>query len=211
MQKVCNKCQKILPISFYAKQKLGKDGYRASCKECVTNTYLRTKKGLIFKMHANQRAKSKKRNHPQPSYTKEDLVDWCMKQPLFHTLYDAWVSSNFDTQLIPTCDRLDDYKPYSLDNICLATFTENSNKYYQNVQEGLNTKSCQPVLCFDLNDNFIQEYHSLSAAARAVGTSHANIRNVCTQTPLRKRNPDGTYRTFIPRKSMGFIWKFKEI
>lgn len=210
MKKICNKCLKELPKSNFALQKLGKDGYRASCKECVKNTYLRTKYGLVKKMLSNQRAKSKKRNHPLPSYTFDELYQWCMSQELFHTLYDTWVSSGYQTRCIPTCDRLDDYKPYTLSNIQLLSWQDNICKYSSDARLGKNTKTCRTVLCFDLQGNFIKEYYSISEAGRAVGTGHANIRNVCEQKPLRKRNPNGTYCYYTPQKCMGFIWRYKD-
>lgn len=210
MKKICNKCLKELPINSFPKQKLGKNGYRASCKDCIKNTYLRTKYGLVKKMLANQRAKSKKRNHPLPKYTFDELYQWCMSQEIFHKLYDTWVSSGYQTRYVPTCDRLDDYKPYTLSNIQLLSWQDNNCKHYSDVRLGKNTKSCRAVLCYDLQGNFVKEYHSIAEASRAVGTNHSNIRNVCEQKPLRKSNPDGSYRYFTPQKSMGFIWRYKD-
>ena len=210
MTKICNKCKKELPKSNFALQKSGKGGYRASCKECVKNTYLRTKHGLIKKMLANQRARSKKCNYPLPNYTFDELHQWCMSQEIFHKLYNTWVSSGYQTRCIPTCDRLDDYKPYALDNIQLLSWQDNNRKHYLDIRSGKNTKTCKTVLCYDLQGNLVKEYYSIAEAGRAVGTSHSNIRNVCEKRPLRKKNPNGTYRYFIPQKSMGFIWRYKD-
>ena len=208
--KTCNVCNKNLPLEAFAIQKAGKDGRRASCKECVKNTYLRTKEGLIIKMHANQRSKSKKRNHPQPSYTKEQLIDWCLNQPIFHTMYENWVNSNYVTNLIPTCDRLDDYKPYSLDNIQLRTYQENVNKYHRDSQNGINTKTAKAVSCFDLAGNWVADYHSLSAAARAFNTSESNIRNICECRPIKRTEKDGSIRYFTPKKLKNHTFRYQE-
>lgn len=209
MTKVCNKCKQDLDLNLFAKQKLGVKGRRASCKQCVTNTYLRSKRGLVIKMHSNQRAKSIRRNHPQPAYTKEELYDWCIQQPIFHEMFDQWAASEYLSDNIPTCDRLDDYKPYSLDNIQLLTYLENSKKHYKDVVNGTNNKRSIAVECYNIDGTFNTEYHSISEAARAVGTTPANIRNVCEGTPLKHKNKDGSTRYYIPKKSKGFIWKYK--
>lgn len=208
--KTCNVCEQQLPLTHFAKQREGKQGRRASCKECVKNKYRHSKRGLVWAMHANQRAKSKKRNHPQPSYTQQELLDWCIQNPIFDALYQEWKNSGYLSDLIPTCDRLDDYLPYSLDNIQLLTFKENSNKYYIDSKNGINTKACTPVICLDTDFNVIAEYHSIVAAARAVNTSHSNIRNVCEQKPLIRKNTDGSVRTWIPRHCKGYVWRYKE-
>lgn len=209
MTKQCTLCKNTLPLANFANQATGKKGKRSSCKECVKNTYQRTKKGLVLAMHANQRAKSKKRGHPQPAYSREELFTWCDQQPQFHAMYDDWVASNYDMQTKPTCDRLDDYKPYSLCNLQLLTYKDNSTKYYQDAISGINTKSASAVVCYNLDGSYHCEYHSLSAAARAVGTSHANIRNVCEGKPISRTNPDGSIRTSIPKTCKGFKWEYK--
>ena len=208
--KTCNKCNLQLPLNAFALQKTGKNGRRASCKKCVKQTYLQSKEGLIIKMHSNQRAKSKQRNHPQPSYSKEELLNWCLNQPIFHTMYANWVNSNYDTNYIPTCDRLDDYKPYSLNNIQLQTYQENISKYYRDSQNGLNTKNAKAVSCFDLEGNWVADYHSISATAKAFNTSPANIRNVCEAKPIKVTNKDGTTREYLPSKVKNHLFKYKE-
>lgn len=209
--KICNVCNQSLELSAFALQSTGKLGVRATCKKCVKTKYLHTTEGLIRKMYTAQRAKSKKRSHPAPNYTLTQLYEWCVKQPIFELLYQAWVNSGYETLKIPTCDRLDDYLPYSLDNLQLLTFEENSKKYYKDAVEGRNTKTCTPVVCYDLQGNYIAEYHSLKSAARAFNTSHANIRNICLGKPILKTNPDGSTRTYVPKQLKGFTWKFKEV
>lgn len=209
MSKPCTVCKQVLPLESFANQATGKLGKRASCKQCVKSTYKHSKKGVVLSIYGNQKAKSKQRNHPQPNYTKEDLYEWCMAQPLFHTLYEAWEASNYSTKLTPSGDRLDDYKPYTLDNLQLVTSQDNSKRYHSDAIEGKNTKSATPVVCYNLDGTYHSEYHSLSAAARAVNTSHANIRNVCNGVPIARTESDGTIRYSTPKKAKGFIWKYK--
>ena len=209
MSKECLGCNRVLYLDAFAKQKLGKLGRRSRCKECVTQTYVRTKKGVVLAMYSNQLTKSKKRGHPAPYYTQKELHEWCHSQQAFHDMYDTWVNSDYDMHLKPTCDRLDDYLPYSLSNIQLMTFIDNTRKFGSDCMSGINTKICKPVLCYSLDGTFLTEYHSINAAARAVDTDVSNIRNVCEKRPLRKLKEDGTYRYYTPKTSMGFLWEYK--
>ena len=52
-----------------------------------------------------------------------------------------------------------------------------------------------PILQYDLEGNFIQEWESVRGAAKALGTTHSNISKVLT----------GRQKT-----AKGFIWKYKE-
>lgn len=208
MSKTCNKCHKTLPLDAFPKQALGKQGRRASCKVCVREIYQRSKKGVILTMYSGQIAKSQKRGHPPPAYTQAELLAWVDAKPLFHELYAAWVEANYAINIKPTCDRLDDYLPYSLDNLQLLTWYANTKKYHQDAINGINTKACRAVDCLDLTGNYIKTYHSISDAARAVGTSHGNIRNVCEGQPIKRIDPDGNTRLYTPKKSKGFIWRY---
>lgn len=102
-----------------------------------------------------------------------------MGQPNFRTLYTAWVDSEFITPLKPSTDRLDDYQPYTLNNIKLTTTEDNINRYYADVIQGINTKTAIAVDQYTLDGVFVASHHSYRAAARAVGQNQVgNIRNV---------------------------------
>lgn len=90
--------------------------------------YRRTKNGLIIKIYNSQLRSSKKRNHEKPKYTLEELKKWFYKQHNFDELYINWVNSNYDKKLTPSCDRINNYKGYSFDNIRLVTWYENKNE-----------------------------------------------------------------------------------
>lgn len=206
--KTCNKCLQNKELSEFAIQKLGKLGRRASCKECVISVYRRTREGVILGMHAGQRAKSIKRCDVPPSYSKEELKQWVLSQEAFEPLYQAWVASGYDMQYAVTCDRLSDYLTYTLDNIQLLSFRDNTLKYQNDAKEGSNTKLCFPVIQLTLDGIYVNEYHSVSAAARAVNSSQSNIRNVCEQKPIKRTESDGSIRWSTPKSAKGFIWRY---
>lgn len=141
--------------------------------------YYRSKEGKLAHMYQAQKLRSKEKGWKQPDYTQKELIDWAMKQDLYHNLYADWKDSNYQKSLAPSIDRIDDYKPYSLDNIQLMTWDSNNTKgsYYQKI--GKNQKNSKAVHQFDLDGNFIQEFHSLKDAERQTGVNNATISRAC--------------------------------
>lgn len=135
--------------------------------------YHKTQRGLINKMCYAQRLSSKRRGHPPPAYTFEELYAWLTTQMEFFHLFNAWVASDYDVNLKPSCDRLDDTKPYTFSNIQITTWKAN------------NTKGCEakfkPVNQLTLEGVFIARHASLNAACKAIGKEKGvtNIEGVC--------------------------------
>ena len=75
-----------------------------------------------------------------------------------------------------------------LENLNLMTCKENTNYGTRN------ERISKPVLQFDLNDNFIKEYPSLTQVERELGFGQGNICNCCK----------GRCKT-----AYGYIWKYK--
>ena len=146
--------------------------------------YAKTKKGLSTVIYSGQVKHSLERNHPKPSYTKEEFREWLFKNSNFDELYDNWVISDYNKWMKPSVDRIDDSKGYSFDNIRLVTWRENSNNFYK--------KNDKNVEQYDIYGNFINEFESISIAIKYTGIY--NIKAVC----LGKRNTAG-----------GYHWKFK--
>jgi hypothetical protein len=137
--KKCKTCKKVLPYDKYGKHSETADGYKGSCNVClrvVTNEYKRSKSGLPARIYNNQKVNSKRRGHPAPDYGVKELRAWLTAQPLFHTLYAAWEASGYERDLVPSCDRKDDSKPYTLSNLTLMTWKENKAKGHQGTRDG---------------------------------------------------------------------------
>ena len=79
-------------------------------------------------MYSHQRASSKKRGHPEPSYDSHWLREWVLSQPEYDEIYKAWVLSGYDKNYTPSIDRIDDSKGYSFDNVQIMTWSENRMK-----------------------------------------------------------------------------------
>lgn len=204
--KTCSVCNLQLPRERFDVQSTGKLGRRADCKEC-RKRFNHTKEGLVALLFSTQRAKSRKRGHPPPAYTRDELAAWIWAQPTAEPMYKLWELSGHDKDLKPSVDRLDDYKPYSLDNIRLIPWGEHKTRYATDAIAGLNTKTCIAVDQFTLDGKFVKTHHSYKDAARSVNGIHSNIRIVACGKPIIRKNKDGSTRSYIRTSAYGFIWK----
>lgn len=128
-----------------------------------------SKRCLITRIYCNQKYRTKNKKLPRISYNKKELSKWLLSQDKFHILYDNWKYNGFDKNLVPSLDRIDVYKGYSFENIRLVTWEENNKNGNIGRKNGRNGKQNKPVLQFDLNNNFINQYHSINEAIRKTG------------------------------------------
>lgn len=147
--KICTKCNIDKPLGEFNKRTASRDGLRFSCKKCVnnmSNTYYKTVLGLITRMYSNQKLHSKYRNHPMPEYSKKEFKEWVINNISFNVLYKNWVESDYDVELVPSVDRLDDNIHYKFNNIQIVTWKDNRNKGFET--KPLNLKSIKSYLVF---------------------------------------------------------------
>jgi hypothetical protein len=137
--------------------------------------YKKTKKGLTAVIYSNQRQNSTTRNMSMPDYTLEELREWVYSQPLFHELYDLWVESGYDTWQTPSLDRLDDYLPYTLDNLQVMTWKENNAKSMVDIREGRNRKPVRAVEGYNEETDDYVEFYSVAQAARELNIGQSLI------------------------------------
>jgi len=191
--KKCTNCRELKLLIEFNKDSAKTDGRRCVCRTCISEIdaeYRRTKDGLIAHIYGAQKASSRHRNHAAPEYAREQLREWVFNQDNFEELYNNWVASGYQKMMKPSCDRLDDYQGYSLDNLRLVTWQDNFDKSLKDRKDGINNKQNRPVIQMGINGTFIADHHSMSHAGRVAATSMGNIVSCCNG----KRKTAGSFR-----------------
>lgn len=195
--KICSKCNLSKSLDCFGNHPLGKNGKQPQCNACKSkevSKYNKTKSGIIKKIYSKQRANSRKRGHLMPDYLLTDLRSWALSQQIFHKLYDEWVSSGYDKALSPSFDRIDDYKPYSLDNINIMTWHENNHKGAEDRKNGINNKGSKSIIQMTIDCVFVKRYHSGCFASRDTGIDQGSISACCRG---------------VRKTAGGYIWRFE--
>ena len=183
--KKCTKCK--IEKTFYKFSKVVRwlDWLSSQCKKCLCekqNKYKRTIPWLVTAIYSKQRISSKRRWHNMPNYTRIELEKWIIKQNNFKKLYDNWVNSWYSKMIVPSVDRIDDYKWYSFDNIQLMTWKENKDKSHKDMRNGKLTNWVNPqkkISWVNLKTGEIIKFHSMMEAERNIWVDHWNISNCC--------------------------------
>lgn len=191
--KTCNTCLHSLPATAFNKAKANTGGLMHLCKECEL-AYRRSYKGKLIKIYSSQRSNSKARKHPEPNYTFKEFQSWA-EQHGYAQLHADWVAKEFDKRSSPSADRLNDYLPYTLDNLRLITWGENDDKAHTCFKNGDLFNKQTPVRQLTKTGEFVASFVSQLAAERATGVSQGNIGIVCRNTGRRK-------------SAGGFKWEF---
>jgi len=156
--------------------------------------YRQSKIGLISVIYSHQKGSSKKRNHPAPNYSKQDLINWCLSKPIFHVLFKEWEKSEFHTYLSPSIDRKNDNIPYTMNNIQLMTWEENRLKGLITRDQKVYDKISRKVIKIDGCTQ--TEYRSAREANRETNINFSNIAQCCRGN----KNSAG-----------GFKWRYADV
>jgi hypothetical protein len=163
--KVCKNCS----IELSIKNKAGRSKLCKPCDNIRRTELRRTKLGLVSSIYGHQKASSIARGHNLPTYTKDELKDWLFSQELFHLLYNNWKILDYQKEYTPSVDRKDDYIGYTMSNIQIMTWSENSDKAHSDFKSGANNKLSKSVDKLTLDGEYICTYHSQQEAFRQTG------------------------------------------
>lgn len=142
-----------------------------NCKECnklYMINHRKTKIGLLAQIYGDQVKNSKKRGMPPPAYTLKEFQAFSMSNNQFNTLYKIWEESDYVSGFNPSCDRLNDYLPYTFDNIQYISWRENNTKIHKDTKEGKYIKRTdRAIIQFDLEGNLVKEWIKIAEAERS--------------------------------------------
>lgn len=63
-----------------------------------------------------------------PNYNKTWLLEYLLNNEDFNSLFDHWVKSGYEANLVPSIDWIDSSLPYLSTNIQVLTWQENNLK-----------------------------------------------------------------------------------
>lgn len=143
------------------------------------------KRLYIGRLLTEQRNSSKNRKHPMPLYSIEELWEWVNNEEnkvVFDLLWDKWKESGNRWDK-PSIDRLDDFKPYSLDNIQLMSWLDNNKKSHEMARLGKTVNSS--VKEIDVYDSTtldkLDTVFSLTEASKIYNVSPGTISVQCSK------------------------------
>lgn len=166
----CKKCGKEKSAKHFYMDKRFHNG-TGICKNC---SYLyrlklrRTRLGLLRSIYYSH---FDKRRGKKVYYSFEELVNWVNKNNIvkFNSLYKNWKNNNWNRWLRPSIDRVYDDKDYSLDNIRICSWKENSMK------ESL--KHNKKVAKINEDGKILQVYNSVKEAGKKNNCAACSITN----------------------------------
>ena len=174
------------PIDDFNYVTSAKDGYASICKPCRARRqreYAGTFEGFVVMLHKSQRANSRGRGHPAPTYNAKELANWFISHPKFFDMWDEWDLGNRQKHMKPSVDRIDNTKGYSFDNIQLTTWQENLMNKCKDVKDGkYMVQNERKVVQYTIAGKKIQEHYSISSAERETGISASNIVSCCNDS-----------------------------
>lgn len=116
--KKCTKCGKELPLTEFYKHPKTTDGYNTQCKNCCKerqNNPTQRAKGLLCNYNRNDRYNGLGKG----DLTAEWIVEYIFTKPCSHCGKEGWK--------VIGCNRLDNTKPHTMDNVEPCCFDCNRN------------------------------------------------------------------------------------
>ncbi len=151
--------------------------------------------GKLKEMYDSQKQSSKTRGHPNPDYSFEEFLAWALTTD-YAKLYRIWVEFGYLKKLAPSADRLEDDKPYTLDNLQMVNWEYNSLKNSEQLRLGYKGKCAKRVAQLDTDGNILAVFFSKKLASKLVGGNQNNIGQVCRG---------------LGKTSGGYGWKYLSI
>lgn len=131
-----------------------------------TQKYRKTKKGVLTNMFNHM-----KKRHPI-EFSLIDFQDRFLEDKKFNRLYTEWIKSNFQKQLKPSLDRINNKKEYTIKNTQMLNWAENR---YKQSMEGRNRNGAVIQM---IGSKVINIFKSQREAVVRTGISQSNMSSV---------------------------------
>lgn len=144
----------------------------------------RESKGIIWwinRTYGQIRKRSKEITGNLPGYSNQEFRDWIFlnkyRRNRLMKFYRSWIINNFDTKLVPSIDRINDYKGYSFENIRITVWKINNlrGKLSIKTKEGIKRSGEKstirqgiPVDQYTSDGVFIARHRSMAKASLSV-------------------------------------------
>lgn len=202
--KKCCDCGLTLPIENFIKKPSCKDGYEPRCRKCRTIKYNKaTPERVVKKLYLTQCNNAVIRKMALPTYTYEELLDWVLKQKNFNNIWDNYVKSNYQKDLRPSVDRINNDISYTFSNIQLVTWKDNLNNAVLAKKQGLLGKA-RKVASYTLDGQLHKIYPNVMSACRDINGKSWGIYTVADKKPVK----DGRGYPYTPKTYKGFKWEW---
>lgn len=198
--KICSKCKEVKETKQFSKNKFAKDGLHCYCNFCrniIHKQYRKNHPSILSKSDKKHKEKYPWRriwnyinqrcnNINSQSYKSYGAKGIKNVFKNWDEIKFLWFRDNAYLLEMPSIDRINDNGNYELSNCRFIEFKDNSLK--------ASIKNRKVVLQYDLQGNIINEYNSISKAAKINNLSNSYI----------SERANG-----ITKNSGDFIWKFK--
>jgi len=123
---------------------------------------------FLKKIYWNQVHNSRRYNRPDPSYSFEEFVEQFEKDEVFQAHFKKWLDTNSKWDR-PSFDRIDESKPYSMDNIQVMSWRENFERANGVLRSVKIMKGGEVIKRFDCYNQ----------AAKYLGVKRTSLREAC--------------------------------
>ena len=180
----CNECNVLKPLNEYEPGR----GKCNDCRKAYKLNYYRTKEGLLKKMFNSQIQRTNKSGMIH-NYSFDEFKNWIYTNN-YEELFYNWKESGYKTTLVPSVDRINNFKGYTLDNIELVTWAENRRRGHADRKSGKLFVNNRPIIRYDSRTKILGYFHSTREAERNTRVDHSSISRCIS---LGKKDKDGFY------------------
>lgn len=133
-----------------------------------TQRYRKTPKGVLTNMYHHIK------NRNQVDFTLNEFQEMYLGDRKFLRLYREWERGGYNKQLKPSIDRIDNRKPYLVNNIHMLTWAE--NRFKQSKMDG--KRGRKPAVLQILGEKFLNRFKSQRHVVKELGISQGNLSEV---------------------------------